>query len=182
VVITARILERAGRRAATPNLAPVRRIAATALLIAIAAAGTTGSAYGEGPTRAEYVTTVEAICERNTLDNDRILRNVRERIRQGKLGAAGSQFIRASEALGASTREIAAVPRPAVDDARLRKWFGFLDIIRKHLRNLGKALEERDRIKAAHERIRVERSGNAANNVGFVFEFRHCRFTPSRFL
>jgi hypothetical protein len=135
----------------------------------------------EGPTRDEYTARVEPICEANTLANKRILKNVRLKVRNGKLGAAGGQFIRASEAFGATVREIAAVPRPPADDARLVKWFGFLKIITKNLRKLGKALKEGDRIKATHESIRVERSSNAANNVSFVFGFRYCRITPSRF-
>lgn len=40
---------------------------------------------------------------------------------------------------------------------------------------------ENNRIKATPESIRVQRSGNAANNVSSVFEFRYCRITPSRF-
>jgi hypothetical protein len=150
--------------------------AAVAVLLA-----TIGVAAAEGPTREEYVAQIDPICERNTLETKRILKGVRDKVRQGKLGAAGGQFIRASEEFGETVREIAAVPRPPADDARLRKWFGFLRIVQKHLRNLGKALQERDRIKATHESIRVERSSNAANNVGFVFEFRYCRITPSRF-
>ena len=77
--------------------------------------------------------------------------------------------------------KLAAVPRPPADDARLLKWFAQLRIVEANLRKLGKALKEEDKIKAAHESIRVERSSNAANNVGFVFEFRACRITPSRF-
>ncbi len=43
------------------------------------------------------------------------------------------------------------------------------------------ALKEENKIRAAHERIRLERSANAANNISFVFEFHYCRITPSRF-
>lgn len=149
-------------------------IAATLVVAAVAHAA-------EGPTRDEYSAQVEPICEANTLANKRILKNVRVRARNGKLTAAGRQFIRASEAFGATVGEIAAVPRPPADDARLVKWFGFLKIVKTNLRHLGKALLEGDRIKATHESIRVERSSNAANNVSFVFGFRYCRITPSRF-
>jgi hypothetical protein len=157
---------------------PLRTVAATvaaALFVAAAAPA------AEPPTREGYVAQVEPICERNTLENKRILNGVRDKVRRGRLGAAGGQFIRASEEFGDTVREIAAVPRPAGDNARLMKWFGFLKIIKTHLRNLGKALQARDRIRATHESIRVERSSNAANNVSFVFEFRYCRITPSRF-
>lgn len=157
------------------------RVCTVASLLAAMLVVAAGAPAAEGPTRDEYRAQVEPICEQNTLANKRILKGVRGKVRQGKLGAAGGQFIRASEAFGATVREIAAVPRPPADDARLVKWFGFLKIIKTHLRHLGKALKEEDRIKATHESIRVERSGNAANNVSFVFEFRYCRITPSRF-
>ena len=152
-----------------------------AVLTAAAMLAFAAGAQAEGPTRDEYKAQVEPICEANTIANERILKNVRERARNGKLKAAGNQFIRASEAFGQTVGEIAAVPRPPADDTRLVKWFGFLKIVTKNLRNLGKALIDGDKIKAAHESIRVERSGNAANNVGFVFDFVYCRITPSRF-
>ena len=74
-----------------------------------------------------------------------------------------------------------AVPRPAPTPSRLTKWFGVLKIVQTNLRNIGKALLADDRVKAIHERIRLERSANAANNVGYVFNFHYCRLTPSRF-
>jgi hypothetical protein len=135
----------------------------------------------EGPTREEYVALVEPICEKNTLANQRILKDVNDKVHQGKLDSAAAQFIRASQAFAATIREIAAVPRPVADDARLRKWFGFLKIVRLNLRNTGKALKEGDEIKAAHETVRTQRSANAANNVSFIFGFRYCRLTPSHF-
>ena len=139
------------------------------------------AASAEGPTRDEYVAQVDPICEQNTLANKRILKGVRPKVNRGELKAAGAQFIRASEEFGVTVKEIAAVPRPPADDARLVKWFGFLTKIKTNLRMIGKALREENRVKAVHERIRVERSSNAANNVSFVFGFRYCRITPSRF-
>ncbi len=133
------------------------------------------------PSREEYVAAIEPICEANTEANKRILKNVRSKVKAGKLTPAGRQFIRASEAFRSTLRAISAVPRPPADDARLLKWFGALEIIEGRLRDVGKALLDGDKIKATHETIRLQRSGNAANNVGFVFGFSHCRITPSRF-
>lgn len=154
-------------------------LTAAAALLLVASAGA-----AEVPSRAEYVTQVEPICEANTIANKRILKDVKERARSkesSEVKQAGGQFIRASEAFGETARRIAAVPRPPADDARLRKWFKYLSIVKTNLRKLGKALKEGEKILAAHEQIRVERSANAANNVSFVFEFRYCRLTPSRF-
>jgi hypothetical protein len=133
------------------------------------------------PTREEYVSQVDPICQANTEANKRILEDVREKARDGRMKEAGAQFIHASLAFGKTVQKITEVPRPAADDARLLKWFKYLGIVRNKLRKLGQALKAEDKILAAHEGIRVERAGNAANNVGFVFEFRYCRITPGRF-
>jgi hypothetical protein len=138
----------------------------------------------EGPSRAEYVEGVEPICQANTVANKRILKNVKTKARskrQSEVSEAGGQFIHASTVFGATVQKIAAVPRPPADDARLLKWFKYLGIVKANLRKVGKALKEGEKILAAHELIRVERSANAANNVSFVFEFHYCRLTPSRF-
>jgi hypothetical protein len=158
------------------------------LAVAIVAMGLllVATAHADEPSseRGAYVAAVEPICEANSVANKRILRNARERARSkdpATMKRAGTQFIQASAAFAATVRKIAAVPRPAADDARLRRWFDQLDIVSANLRQLGKALKEGEKIRAAHEAIRVERSSNAANNVGFVFEFNYCRITPSRF-
>lgn len=149
--------------------------------VALCAAAVAAPAAGESPTREAYVAQVDPICERNTRANKRILKGVQAKASRGRLKAAGGQFIRASQEFGAAMREIAAVPRPPADDARLVKWFGYLAKVRDRLRTIGKALKDENRIKAVHERIGLERSSNAANNVGFVFGFTYCRLTPSRF-
>lgn len=138
----------------------------------------------EGPTRAEYVEQVEPICQANTEASKRILKNAKQRAKSrnaAKMKQAGGQFVHASNVFGATITKLAAVPRPAADDARLRKWFDQLGIVRVNLRNLGKALKAGEEIKASHEGVRVERSSNAANNVSFVFEFRDCRLKSSSF-
>lgn len=133
------------------------------------------------PTREEYVARVEPICEKNTEVNNRILKGARSKVKRGKLPLAGRQFLRASRAFAKTLRKIVAVPRPPEDDARLRKWLKFLRIVKTNLRKIGVALKHEDRIRANHEAIRAERSGNAANNVSSIFPFRYCKLTPSRF-
>ena len=134
--------------------------------------------------RDEYVAKVEPICEANTLANKRILANVRTKAHSRspkQVEEAGRQFIHAAAAFGSTVSRIAAVPPPPEDEARLGRWIEHLRIVQANLRHLGKTLQKLEKIKAAHEAIRVERSGNAANNVGFAFHFRYCRITPSRF-
>jgi hypothetical protein len=153
-------------------------IAAVTLIVVASARGEEGV-----PSRAEYVSQVEPICEANSVANKRILKNVREKARNpAKMKEAGAQFIHASLAFGSTVDKLSEVPRPPADDARLLKWFNQLLIVQAKLRALGVALKEENRIKAAHEQIRVERASNAANNVGFTFEFHSCRITPGRFI
>lgn len=138
-------------------------------------------AAGTIPTRAEYVAAIEPICEKNTADNKRILKGARKKVNAGRMPVAGRQFIRASKAFGRAVTQITKVTRPPTDDARLLKWFKFLRIVQKNLKKIGLALKAENRVKANHESIRAERSGNAANNVGSIFKFLHCHLQPSRF-
>ena len=73
------------------------------------------------------------------------------------------------------------MPRPPEDSAKLEKWFGFLKTLQTNLFKVGKALKEENKVKATHEKIRVERSSNAANNVIFVFNFQSCHLKASQF-
>lgn len=159
----------------TLPIAPL--LTALALLLPAGA----GAEEGVPPTREEYVAQVEPICQANTEANAKILKNAKYRAQHGKMKQAAKQFLHASAAFGATVDRIAAVPRPPADEPRLLKWFKFLRIVTKNLHEVGTALREEDKIRAAHEAIRVQRSGNAANNVGFIFQFHYCRIAPSRF-
>jgi hypothetical protein len=159
-------------------------LTAAVSVVAIALLPAAVASAEEGPTRAQYVEQVDPICKANTDANKRILKNVKTKARSkspATMKEAGAQFIHASSAFGAAEKKIAAVPRPPADDARLLKWFTYLDTVKANLRNLGKALKEGQTILAAHERIRVERAANAANNVSFVFEFSYCHLSASTF-
>ncbi|MDX6608901.1 MAG: hypothetical protein QOF85_826 [Solirubrobacterales bacterium] len=159
----------------------VLTLAVTAAVMLLLAA----PAWAEEPTRDQYREQVEPICQANTEANKRILKDVKTKARsrsEAKVREAGGQFIHAATVFGMTVQKIATVPRPTADDERLLKWFKYLTIVQTKLRKLGKALKANDKIKAAHEQIRVERASNAANNVSFVFEFRYCHLTASRFI
>ena len=154
----------------------------TAALVFAATLVVAASAWAEVvPTRDEYVAQVDPICETNTNSNKPILKDARAKVNAKKLRAAGADFTRVSANFGKALKAIEAVPRPPEDSARLEKWFGFLKTVQTNLGKVGKALKEEDKVKAAHEKIRTERSSNAANNVSFVFGFSHCRLTPAQF-
>ena len=154
---------------------------AIAATLAVAVSAHATIAPGTIPTRAEYVAEVDPICEKNTNSNKPILKAARKKVNAKDLPAAGADFAKVSANFGKALKAIEAVPRPTEDSPRLEKWFGFLKTVQKNLAMVGKALNEENKVKAAHEKIRTERSSNAANNVSFVFGFKSCRLTPAQF-
>jgi hypothetical protein len=153
--------------------------AIAACLVAMLAA--TALAHGaDEPTRESYVATVEPICKRDREASESLLSGTRKAIREGRLEAAGRQLIRASGRFGKTIGQLVAVPRPAADDAKLQKWFGFLRILRDRIRQTGIYYKKGERLRATHESIRSEKSANAANNVSFSLGFRYCRLSRSR--
>ncbi len=152
-----------------------------AALLAMVLAAAAVAHAAEEITREGYVARVEPICKRNTTTSQRILGGASAEIKKHEFVRAGRRFIRVSVAFAHGIEQIAAVPRPLADDARLSRWIKFLGIVKTRLRNVGRFLKTDEQLKATHERINVERSSNAANNVGFVFGFHYCRLTRARF-
>lgn len=138
-------------------------------------------AHGEEQTRAGYRAQVEPICKRDTQRSKRILRGAERRIKKQKLVPAGRQFLRVSRTFGQAIGQIVRVPRPPADEARLQKWFKFLRLVKARLRQLGKHLVRKQRTKATHTSVRLERASNSANNISFPFGFRACRLSRDHF-
>lgn len=136
----------------------------------------------EEPTRAEYVARLEPICKANTKANARILRGVKGQVKRGKLLPAGRRFVRASNALARSVRQMARVPRPSADLPRLKTWFGYLKRERAFLLRIGKALKKRNKFLAQKQAVQLNRNNNRANNTVIAFGFRECRIDSSKFL
>lgn len=134
------------------------------------------------PPRPEYVAEVEPICKANTEANARILEGVKEQVKKGELAAAGRRFIRAATALGKSVRQIAAVPKPSADVAKLEKWIGYLKQEKIYLRKIGKALKASNKFQAQKYAVQLNRNNNRANNTVISFGFKHCRIDSSKFL
>ncbi len=106
----------------------------TAVLVAFAALAVAAVARADDPTRESYAAQVEPICQANADANKAILKGVRDRVKQDKFGAAGKQFSRAATEFKATIDQIAAVPQPPADEARLSRWIGILEKIDAYLR------------------------------------------------
>jgi hypothetical protein len=154
----------------------VAALLATALLAAGATAATSPT-----QTREAYVATVEPICKQNTKANEQILAGVRKKIKQGQLKVAAGQFTKASSAFGKATGQIRAVPQPVSDATKLNKWLSYLDVEKKLLSEIGKALKEDKKTKAQTLSVKLTHNGNVANNTVLGFEFDYCLIDSSKF-
>jgi len=163
------------RFSSVPNLALA---VAVALLVIVPAAI---AAEGE-LTIDEYVARVEPICKSNAQANSRILKGVKEQVKQEKLVPAGKRFIQAASVLGTTVGKIAAVPQPSEAATKLTKWIGYLEHEQTFLQKIGKALKSKDKYHAQKLAVELNKNNNKANNTVINFDFHECRIDSSRFL
>ena len=132
-------------------------------------------------TRDEYKALVEPICKRNVLANKRIFKGAKGEVKAGKLKLASKHFFRASTAFAETIRELAAVPQPTADEARLGKWLDLLRTVKDVIRKIGKSLAAEQRNKAESLSVELDRNSRKANNTVLSFQFDYCRIDSSRF-
>jgi hypothetical protein len=151
---------------------------ATAVAMALLAVTTAAAVE---TTRLEYKEAVEPICKANTKANERILAGVRAKVKKSKLKPAAAQFAKASRALKRTWRELGAVPQPTADQARLAKWLRYVKTEADFFQRTAQKLKSGDKTGALAMVIRLEHNAKQANNQVLPFEFRHCKFEPSKF-
>lgn len=131
--------------------------------------------------RTEYKEQVEPICQANTEANEKILSGVRAEVKQGKLKLAATKFEKASSALKTTHRELAAVPQPTADEAKLSKWLGYVKIEAELFHSAAKALKEGNKNKAEQYVVKLTHNATLANNTVLSFNFHYCKLQPSKF-
>lgn len=157
-----------------------RRFAFAAL--ALAALAVAPVAAGEGPPeRAEYVDHLESICKPRALETQRVLKGVREDVREERLAVAASKFGRGAGIFGKTVELISAVPPPSPDAQLLEKWFVYLSRQESYLKRITINLRAGRAVKAQRLTARFIHSGNLANDVVIAFGFDYCTFKFSRF-
>ena len=150
---------------------------ATSVALLVLAAGASATEV----TRASYTEAAEPICKVNTQANEKILKGVREEVKQGKLKPASRQFAKAAAALARSYAQLAAVPKPPADTAKLTKWLSYVKAETRLFEATAAKLKAGDKLGAESMVVRLEHTANLANNQVAAFEFEYCRFEPSRF-
>ena len=146
-----------------------------ALLLAIAAPAAMAL------TRDEYKANVEPICKKNSEANDKILKTVRKEVKEDKLKTAGAKFIKASNALKTTYNELKAVEQPAEDAAKLTKWLGYVKTEADLFKSAGNALKAGNKSKAQKFVNKLTQNANKANAEVLAFNFRYCKFEPSKY-
>jgi hypothetical protein len=151
-----------------------KRGSALLLLALLVSAPLAVAAEGE-PTREEYVAQVDLICKKNEKSNSRILKGVRQQIaKQHQFIPAGKRFLKAAKSFGRAVTEIVGVPQPSADEAKLKKWIGYLHLERSQLQRIGQALKRKLGGKANHLAVQLHQTNRKANNTVFSFEFQYC--------
>ena len=138
-------------------------------------------AAAEEVTQEAYVAKVEPICEKNSKENEKILKNVKKDVKKGKLKLAATALAKASTALGKTYGELKLVMAPAASEATISKWLGYVQKEQTLLASTGKALKANKKSKASHEETELDHYANLANSTVFSFHFHYCRFEPSKY-
>ena len=155
---------------------PAVVVSAITLLLLVAAAADAAEV-----SRFEYREAAEPICKVNTKANERILAGVKSEVRQGKLKSSAVKFAKAAAALKATQGQLEALPEPSADQARLRKWFGYVKSEVSYFEAIATKLKAGQKASAEQFVTRLTTTANQANNAVLPFEFDYCRLEPSRF-
>jgi hypothetical protein len=133
-------------------------------------------------TREAYVAAVEPICKANTEANERILDGVKQKVKAGKLAVAAKQVAAAAKALKVTRGKLLQVPQPAADTAVLTKWLGYVKTEVALFEAVARKLAGKETTAAQQMVGRLYSNARQANNQVLDFEFRYCKFQPSKFL
>jgi hypothetical protein len=138
-------------------------------------------AFAAEISRDQYKTSVEPICQANTKANERILKGVKAQVKQGKLKAAAVKFNKAGLALKKTYNQLRALPQPTADEAKLAKWLAYVKTEADLFVKVGKKLKAGKKGAAQTLVNKLTTNANQANATVLAFNFRYCRFEPSKF-
>jgi hypothetical protein len=158
-----------------PILRAVIGLATAALLVAAVPAAATEV------TRPSYREAVEPICKANTQANEKILGGAKAEVKANKLKPAAVKFTKAAAALKKTYAQLAAVPQPPADTAKLTKWLSDVKAEASLFAATAAKLKAGDKTGAEAMVVRLTHTANLANDAALGFEFQYCRFEPSRF-
>jgi Tfp pilus assembly major pilin PilA len=152
-----------------------------AAMIALSLTALAAAAVDPAQTRESYVAQADPICKVNTEANSKILKGVRQLVRDDKLKPAAGKFSKAAAALRKTLGQLRAVPQPPADVARLGRWLKLIGEEADLLQTTSTKLRKGDKFGAQKMAVRLTQTANRANNEVLGFEFRYCDANPSQF-
>ncbi len=132
-------------------------------------------------TRESYKEAVEPICKVNSQANEKILKGVSSEFKSGKLKVAAGKFSRASTALRKTITQLKGVPQPPADETKLAKWLKMVGTEADLFQQTANKLKANDKPGAQAMVIRLTHNATQANNQVLPFNFKYCRFEPSKY-
>jgi hypothetical protein len=138
-------------------------------------------AFAADISRDEYKTQVEPICQENSKANERILKGVRKMVKDGKLKPAATKFEKAGKALQGTYNQLKGVPQPTADESKLAKWLSYVKEEASLFGKVAKKLRAGQKGAAQSLVNKLTSNANKANSLVLAFNFRYCKFEPSKF-
>lgn len=139
-------------------------------------------AASEEVTRSDYVERSEPFCKTNTITSKRILKGIREDIREGRFRRAGHKFSRAADSLATTVDRLETLPQPSADEARLRRWFAGLRKEVRLMEKLAARLSDGRSKGLARDVLELRHQANVTNNIVLTFGFEYCLIQVARYL
>jgi hypothetical protein len=146
-----------------------------ALIVGMLFASAAVWGQGSGPTRADYVNTIEPMCQAGTKAMQKAQSGSATDFKHGRHRRAGAKLIKSSSIMRRYLTEIAAVPRPPADAATLTTWFDRLNVFAGDIARIGRIIKTDHLAKLGNAQKRYARDGREANNIVAGFGFSACR-------
>ncbi len=154
----------------------------TALLAALAALMLLAvPAFAAETTRDEYKEQVEPICKTNKEASEKYLKGVKTLVKKNKLKQAGTAFTKAGAALEKAEKQLAVVPQPEADSAKLTKWLSEIKGEAALMKTIGAKFTAGNKSKGSSLSVKLTHNATKANNLVLAFQFNYCKIDPSKF-
>jgi hypothetical protein len=140
-----------------------------------------GLAVAAETNRDEYKDAVEPICQKNKQESEKFLKGVKSLVKKDKLKPAGTDFSKAAGALEKAEKQLAAVPQPTADEAKLGKWLTDIKGEVKLMREIASKFKAGNKSKGTSLVVKLEHNATTANNLVIAFQFNYCKIDPSKF-
>jgi hypothetical protein len=151
------------------------------LSFALAFLLSSSAALAAEQTRETYKAEAEPICKADKAASDRYLKGVKGLVKDDRLAKASRNFAKAAAALERAQKQLAAVPQPPADSARLGNWLGGIKGEVALMRRISAKLAKGQKGPASSLSVRLQHNATATNNLVIAFQFNYCKIEPSQY-